>query len=106
MLTAMMLRAQRAIVRRFEEAGATNAESARGAEELKLAPGIAWYQLVERGVLRCPGEGRYFLDRERWELVSSRRRQHTWVMVVAVVALVLLLFWLRTAGGLGHHLGP
>ena len=56
MLTAMMLRAQRAIVRRFEEAGATSTESARGAEELKLTPGIAWYQLVERGVLRCPGE--------------------------------------------------
>ena len=74
MLTAMMLRAQRAIVRRFEEAGATSTESARGAEELKLTPGIAWYQLVERGVLRCPGEGRYFLDRERWEQVSSQRR--------------------------------
>ncbi|MEV8520672.1 hypothetical protein ABZR86_12820 [Dyella marensis] len=106
MLTAMMLRAQRAIVHRFEEAGATSTESARGAEELKLTPGIAWYQLVERGVLRCPGEGRYFLDRERWELVSSRRRHHAWVMVVAVVALLLLLFWLRTAGGLGHQLGP
>lgn len=105
MLTAMMLRAQRAIVRRFEEAGATSTESARGAEELKLTPGIAWYQLVERGVLRCPGEGRYFLDRERWEQVTGQRRHHAWVMVVAVVALVVLLFWLRAAGG-GAHLRP
>jgi hypothetical protein len=105
MLTAMMLRAQRAIVRRFEEAGATSIESARGAEELKLTPGIAWYQLVERGVVRCPGEGRYFVDLARWEQVSSQRRHHAWVMVVAVIALVLLLFWLRTAGG-GAQLRP
>ena len=105
MLTAMMLHAQRAIVRRFEETGATSAEAARGVGELKLTPGIAWYQLLERGVLRCPREGHYFLDRARWEQVSSKRRHHAWVMVVAIVALVLLLFWLRAAGGLGHHAG-
>jgi hypothetical protein len=97
MLTAMMMRAQRAVVRRFDEAGAASADTARRPEELGLTPGIAWYQLVGRGVLRCPGEGRYFLDRARWEQVVGQRRHHAWVAVVAVAALLILLFWLRAA---------
>lgn len=97
MLTAMMVRAQRAVVRRFEEAGATSADEARRPEELGLTPGIAWYQLVGRGVLRCPGEGRYFLDRARWEQMLGQRRRHAWIAVVAAVTLVVLLFWLRAA---------
>lgn len=96
-LTAMLLRSQRTIVRRFDEAGATDPGAARRAEELGLEPGAAWHQLVVQGVLRCPGEGRYFLDRERWALLSRQRRRHAWIVGAAVVVLVVLLFWLRAA---------
>ena len=97
LLTAMLLRSQRAIVRRFEEAGATRQEASRRPEDLGLAPGLAWHQLVGQGVLRCPGEGRYFLDRDRWDWLGRQRRRHAWVVGTAVILLAVLLFWLRAA---------
>ena len=97
LLTAMLLRSQRAIVRRFEEAGATRQEASRRADELGLGPGMAWHQLVAWGVLRCPGEGRYFLDVDRWTRLMRQRRRHAWVVGTAILLLVVLLFWLRAA---------
>lgn len=82
-ITALMMRRQRALVRTFEQAGATSVAEARTAEQLGLQPGMAWYRLVAQAVLRCPGEGRYFLDRGNWQRLRQRQR---W-MVLVVVAL-------------------
>jgi hypothetical protein len=99
LLTAMMLRSQRAIVQRFEQAGVTSAGVARTAQELELKPGLAWHQLVGHVVLRCPGEGRYYLDLANWERLRRQRRRHAWAIGAAVVLLLALLFWLRAAAG-------
>lgn len=97
LLTWVLLRAQRDIVRHFMRAGATAADSARTAEALGLKPGIAWHQLVGHAVLRCPGEGRYYLDLANWERLRRQRRRHAWMVGVAVLVLLALLFWLRAA---------
>ncbi len=93
-ITAVMLRRQRILVRAFEQAGATSAAQARTAEQLGLQPGTAWYRLVTHAVLRCPGEGRYFLDVGNWQRLRQRRR---WMALLVVVVfagclgLILLL---------------
>ncbi|MFC4765657.1 hypothetical protein [Dyella koreensis] len=97
LLTWVLLRAQRDIVQHFMQAGATAADSARTTEALGLKPGIAWHQLVGHAVLRCPGEGHYYLDLANWERLRLQRRRHTWMVGVAVLVLLALLFWLRAA---------
>jgi len=92
--TVMMLR-QRAIVRAFERAAATTAATACTAQQLELKPGMAWHQLVSHAVLRCPGEGRWFLDVANWQRL--RRRRHR--IALAVVAGVLVLLGLLLVAG-------
>jgi len=97
LLTVVMMRAQRDVVRRFQQVGATAADSARTAGELDLKPGMAWHQLVGHAVLRCPGEGRYYLDVANWASLLQRRRRNLWMIGVAIVMLLALMFWLRAA---------
>jgi hypothetical protein len=85
-ITAVMVHKQRALVRAFEQAAATTAATALSAEQLGLKPGMAWHQLVGHAVLRCPGDGLYFLDLANWQRLQRRRR----VMVLAVVAGLLV----------------
>ena len=86
-ITAVMLHKQRTLVQSFERAGATSVDQARTAEQLGLQPGMAWYRLVAHGVLRCPAEGRYFLDRANWQRLRRRRR----ALALAFIAGLLLL---------------
>jgi len=94
-ISAVMMIKQRAIVRTFERAAATTEATACTAERLGLKPGMAWYQLVNHAVLRCPGEGRYFLDVANWQRL--RRRRHR--MALAVIAGVLVLLGLLFVAG-------
>jgi hypothetical protein len=91
LITALMMHRQRAIVRAFEQAGATSVATACSAEQLGLKPGMAWHQLVGRAVLRCPAEGRYFLDLANWQrLRRGRRRLALLVGGLLVLGLILL----------------
>ncbi|MFC4528936.1 hypothetical protein ISN76_18015 [Dyella halodurans] len=94
-LTALVIRRQGAIVRSFERAGATGSASARTAAELGLKPDMAWYQLVGRAVLRCPGAGRYYLDRPSWLRLRKRRRITGLWLAAVIVLLIVLWLWLR-----------
>lgn len=96
-ITALMMQRQRALVRAFEQLGATSAAQARSAREMSLTPGMAWHQLVTQAVLRCPGEGRYFLDLPNWQRLQ-RRRRITSLLVVAGVMLGLVLLWAVRSG--------
>lgn len=87
-ITSVMLHRQRQLVRAFEAAGATSADHARTADELGLQPGMAWHRLVVHAVLRCPAEGRYFLDVVNWQRL--RRRRRTLALAVTAGLLVLL----------------
>ncbi|MEP7187505.1 MAG: hypothetical protein ABI767_16870 [Rhodanobacter sp.] len=84
LITAVMMHKQRALVRAFEQAGATSEARAQTAEQLGLQPGMAWYRLVTHAVLRCPAEGRYFLDVGNWHRLRQRRR---WLALAAVAVL-------------------
>jgi hypothetical protein len=90
LLTAMLMRRQRAIVRVFEQAGAVTVDSARSVEQLGLSVGVAWQQLASLAVLRSPASGRWFLDRPNWQRL--RRRQIMLAGVVAACLLLVLLF--------------
>jgi hypothetical protein len=94
-ITLLLARRQRAIVRRFEEAGATGPAVAMRPEELGLQPGAAWYQLVGHAVLRCPGEGRYYLDLPSWLHLRHRRRGTAVAVSALILVLLVLLMWLR-----------
>lgn len=95
LLTALVMRRQGGIVRTFERAGAIGSASARTPAELGLKPDMAWYQLVGQAVLRCPGDGRYYLDRPRWLRLRKRRRITGQFMASVIVLLMLLWLWLR-----------
>ena len=97
LLTMLLLRTQRAIVQTLEQAGATDAAVARTPEQLGVRPGMAWYQLVGLAVLRCPGEGRYYLDRAKWLWLRQRRRKMALGVGLAVIVLLLGLLWLRAS---------
>jgi len=86
-INAVMMVKQRAIVRAFERAAATTAPTACSPEQLGLKQGMAWYQLVQHAVLRCPGEGRYFLDMANWQRLRQRRRR----MALGIMAILLSL---------------
>ena len=94
-ITAIMAYRQRAIVRAFEQAAATTVAMACRPEQLNLKPGMAWHQLVAHAVLRCPGEGRYFLDAANWRRLRQRRRRMALTVVIGVLVLLALLFVLR-----------
>ena len=92
-INAVMMVKQRGIVRTFERAAATSAATACQPERLGLKQGMAWYQLVQHAVLRCPGEGRYFLDIASWQRLRKRRqRVALGVMAILLGLLALMLF--------------
>lgn len=93
-ITALMVHRQRAIVRAFERAAATTVATACTAEQLGLKQRMAWHQLVSHAVLRCPGEGRYFLDLASWQRLRRRRRRFALLIgagLLLALALILLL---------------
>ena len=98
-ITAVMVHKQRAIVRAFEQAAATTAATACRAEQLGLKPGMAWHQLVGHAVLRCPGEGRYFLDLANWQRLRQRRKRMALVVVIAGALVVLAVILLTARAG-------
>ncbi len=98
-ITAVMAYKQRAIVRAFEQAAATTAATACRAESLGLKPGMAWHQLVGHAVLRCPGEGRYFLDLANWQRLRQRRRRLALLAVIGGLLVVLAVILLTTRAG-------
>jgi len=98
-ITAVMVHKQRAIVRAFEQAAATTAATACCAEQVGLKPGMAWHQLVGHAVLRCPGDGRYFLDLANWQRLRQRRRRMALAAVIAGALVVLAVILLTTRAG-------
>jgi hypothetical protein len=94
-ITAVMVHKQRALVRAFEQAAATTAATALSAEQLGLKPGMAWHQLVGHAVLRCPGEGRYFLDLANWQRLRRRRRRVALATIAGLLTLALIVLATR-----------
>lgn len=96
-INGVMAVQQRKIVRAFQRAAATTAATACKPEQLGLKQGMAWYQLVRHAVLRCPGEGRYFLDMANWQRLRQRR-QRVALGVMAILLGLLALMWFVRQG--------
>ncbi|MGH8159175.1 MAG: hypothetical protein ACREPQ_13715 [Rhodanobacter sp.] len=60
---------------------------------------MAWHQLVGHAVLRCPGEGRYFLDLANWQRLRQRRRRLALLAVIGGLLVVLAVILLTTRAG-------
>jgi hypothetical protein len=86
---------QRMIVRAFRRAAATTASTACNPEQLGLKQGMAWYQLVRHAVLRCPGEGRYFLDMANWQRLRQRRQRVALGITAILLGLLALMVFVR-----------
>ncbi|HEY0198350.1 MAG TPA: hypothetical protein VGC19_07395 [Rhodanobacter sp.] len=98
LLTSAIVLKQKRIVRAFERAVATTPAMAQTPEQLGLEQGLAWGQLVRHAVLRCPGEGRYFLDMPNWQRLCRLRRRIAWSIIAVlliVLAASLLVTYLR-----------
>lgn len=86
-ITSALLLRQKKIVRSFERAAATTPATACTPAQLGLKPGLAWHRLVGHAVLRCPGEGRYFLDVANWQ----RLRRLRWRIATGIIVGLLLV---------------
>ncbi|MEO5829779.1 MAG: hypothetical protein ABIQ36_04340 [Rhodanobacter sp.] len=94
-INAVMMVKQRTIVRAFERAAATSAATACRPEQLGLKQGMAWYQLVQHAVLRCPGEARYFLDIANWQRLRQRRQRVVLGVMAILLGLLALMLFVR-----------
>ncbi len=90
-ITSLTMHRQRSIVRAFERRAVTSMVAARSAEQTGLKQGMTWHHLVAHAVLRCPGEGRYFLDPGNWQRLRRRRRLLAFVVIVALLLAGLAL---------------
>jgi hypothetical protein len=83
-----ILRHERKIVRRFQEAGALTAATAKSLDDLHPGHRLALHRLRNRAVIRVAQPDRFYLDLEVWVAVSRTRRR----VSLAVLALIILLF--------------
>ena len=82
-----ILRHERKVVRRFTEAGATAAASARTLDDLDLHHGsLALRRLRHRAVIREAAPAHFYLDEEVWDAVGRTRRR----VSIAILCLIVL----------------
>lgn len=90
---------RRRILRKFEEAGASDAAHARTPAELDVRVGHIFERMVKSGVLVGASEGRYSVSAEgvaRWQ--RSTRIAVLSVIGLAVVAVLVVVLALRGSG--------
>jgi hypothetical protein len=82
-----ILRHERQIVRRFQEAGAISPATAKPLDDLHPRHHLVLLRLRNRAVIREAQPDRFYLDQEVWEAFSLTRRR----VSIAVLALIVLL---------------
>jgi hypothetical protein len=83
-----ILRNERKVVRRFQEAGAISPSSAKRLDDVHVGHGLALRRLRDRVVIREAQPDRFYLDEEVWVALGRTRRR----VSLAVLALIVLLF--------------
>jgi kynurenine formamidase len=86
----VVVRKERAVVRRFREAGATSVERAKSLTEIGVSRGVGLRRLRERGVIREGSAEVYYLDERGWASLSRQRRRGAFVVVGIVAGLVVI----------------
>ena len=56
---------------------------------------MAWHRLVSHAVLRCPGDGRYFVDMVNWQRLRRRRRVIALAAIAGLLVLLALILLLK-----------
>src|SRR4051812_14053291 len=79
---------ERAVLRAFRKAGATDPASARTLDEIGVRSGLGLRRLRNRAVIRLAQPDHYFLDEEVWDAVHRSRRRLT----VVIFVVLLLMF--------------
>ncbi|MBL7905700.1 MAG: hypothetical protein JNL22_11825 [Bacteroidales bacterium] len=80
----------RKIIRAFEDAGATNPESAISPEKSGIRTSLLFHRLVANKVLVSAGNNTYYLDRENLKIYNEKRRKRFPVVLLIVLILVVL----------------
>ena len=87
---AIMRKRERDIRRAFNQAGATDAASARGLEEIGVEENRAFSRLKSHDVIRESSPGCFHFVEEKWQSVRSTRLKLA-LSMLAAFALVLLV---------------
>ena len=77
---------RRRILRKFEEAGASDAARARTPAELDVQDGHIFRRMVKSGVLVSASEGRYYVSAEG----LARERRGIRIAVLSVIGIVVV----------------
>lgn len=83
-----ILRKERKVVRRFQEAGAISPSSAKRLDDVQVRHGLGLRRLRDRVVIREAQPDQFYLDEEVWVALGRTRRR----VSLAVLALIVLLF--------------
>ena len=87
------MRRERLIVAAYRDAGALTPERARTPDEVYVDQRLAFSRLVDHGVLRDAGGGRYFLDEPSWRALRGMRRRLALVMALIVLIVATGVFF-------------
>lgn len=91
-----ILRHERQVVRRFQEAGAVSPATAKTLDELHPHHHLVLLRLRNRAVIREAQPDRFYLDQEVWDAVSRTRRQVSLAVLVLIVVLIIGVLAVRS----------
>jgi hypothetical protein len=91
MLSGLIVGRQNRLIELFEHAGATSPAEARLPADLGCREGVLFRSLVDRGVFRSAGDGRYYLDSD--EAADFVHRRHRILLLVLLILFVLMLLF-------------
>ncbi len=87
---AVVLRKERDLVGKFQEAGALSTDKARTLTELRIHDsGVAWQRLTRRAVVREGAPGTWYVDMPSWE--ALRYIRHRMLFVILAIVLIALV---------------
>ena len=91
-VAAIVMTVEKRIVAAFRQAGATSIDKAVTPAAIGVHGRVAFEKLVGHAVLRESGNGRFYLDEDRWEnLRSLRHRLAFGILLLVTVAFLAAL---------------
>lgn len=91
---------EEALIQHFQSAGAISPDSAKTLPELQLHPDDdALSRLHKKAVIRQVHEGEHYFDEEAWTAYRQNRRRVAFILVVAIVIGLIVLYLTRGARG-------
>ncbi|MGH8213140.1 MAG: hypothetical protein ACREPP_07945 [Rhodanobacteraceae bacterium] len=96
---AIVMAMEKRIVAAFRQAGATSADKAVTPEAIGAHGRVAFKKLVGHAVLRECGNGRFYLDEQKWEDLRSLRHRLVLIILLLVAVAGLALFAYTTLRG-------